>query len=147
MKNHPPFLLYLSLYCNPLAEGMVEQNRRVWFFYKGKNKKSSLSNQVHNSPLNLLLTIYLKFGQQLASVVKYLFWVMKFQICNSLLCANFSHCFPDKQTTQQFFLNFIAKRTNTRNERNPFNVFKMYQKGLKIYFFLGARTTGRVFFV
>ena len=45
-KNFPPFLLYLSPYCNPSAYGVrlpighSRASQRVYFFYKGKKKKN-----------------------------------------------------------------------------------------------------------
>ena len=62
-KNHLPFCSTLALIAisRPTASGLQtgghsRTNRRVQFYIKGKNKKqnSSLSNQVHNSPLTFI---------------------------------------------------------------------------------------------
>ena len=55
-KNHSPFLLYLSPYCNPLAWPQAckqSEQEGIIFLYMEKRKKKipACQNQVHNSPL------------------------------------------------------------------------------------------------
>ena len=121
--NHPPFLLYLSPYCNPSTQlpwdcklaGRVEQTGGYNFSIKGKKKKlnSSLPNQgsilsKKNSEFKQNSQISENF-HRFSNCVPFKIFCRKFSvICTKIFCLEISQVFWKKWWVQNFQI-FVRK--------------------------------------